>query len=279
MWKTSCLEVEEQIVSVDLGAVQLQGELVIPKNAEGIVIFVYSNGCTRYSTRCRYLAHLLRQAGLATIVIDWLTKEEDIINQRSRHHLCSIRYLASRLVKVTDWLGDNPMTSHLKVGYLGDRTGAGAALLAAAERPMQVGAVVSRSGHTDLVGTALACVQAPTLLIVGGNDYPFITMNEDALAEISARNKQLQVIPEATHQFQELGALEEVARLAGQWFKRHLSTSKVAMLSTKGESTGSPSSLKLTSPLRTRGEGCPIGRGEVFIATPFLHYSLTPIFT
>ncbi|NWF62350.1 MAG: dienelactone hydrolase family protein [Fischerella sp.] len=216
---------QEQIVAVELGLVRLQAELIVPETAKGIVLFAHG-GSSRYSTRNRYLAHILRQAGLATILIDLLTKEEEAIDLRTKHYRCDIKHLAARLIGVTDWLAENPITSNLKVGYFGHGTGSGAALLAAAEHPMGVGAIVSRSGQIDLVCEALSYVQSPTLLLVGSNDLPVIAMNEDALALISAQKKQLEIISGATHNFDEPGALQEVGRLASQWFKHYLTTKK-----------------------------------------------------
>ncbi|MCC5634714.1 dienelactone hydrolase family protein [Nostoc sp. CHAB 5844] len=215
--------VEEQIIIVELGNIKLKGELVVPAGAEGIVLFAHGSASSRYSTRNHYLAHVLRQeARLATLLIDLLSKEEEAIDQRTKHFRRDIGFLSNRIVAVTDWLLENPFTRHLKFGYFGADTGGGAALLAAATRPIVVRAIVSRSGQTDLVSQALACVQAPTLLIVGGNDLPIVAMNEDALANIPALNKQIEIISGATHQFSEPGALEEVARLASQWFKHYL---------------------------------------------------------
>jgi dienelactone hydrolase len=212
-----------EIVKVELGLVHLKGELVVPTAAGGIVIFAHSSGSNLYNTRNHYLAHLLRQqAGLATLLIDLLTTEEEAIDQRTKHFHCDIKFLASRLIAITDWLLTNPNTRHLNVGYFGDNWGGGAAFMAAIARPMTVKAIVCRSGQTDLASEALSCVQVPTLLIVGGDDYPVIAMNEDALAQIAAENKQLALIPGVTHQFAEPGALEEAARLASQWFKLHL---------------------------------------------------------
>jgi len=222
----SLWNVEEQIVIVELGHDKLKGELVVPAGAEGIVLFAHGSTSSRHSTRNHYLAHLLRQeARLATLLIDLLTTEEEAIDQRTKHFRGDINFLSTRLVAITDWLLQNPLTRHLKIGYFGADTGGGAALLAAATRQMEVKAVVSRSGQTELASEAIPYVQAPTLLIVGGNDLPTITMNEDALANIPALNKQLEIIPEATHQFEEPQALEEVARLASQWFKHYLRSS------------------------------------------------------
>ncbi|AFY47587.1 dienelactone hydrolase-like enzyme [Nostoc sp. PCC 7524] len=225
MNKTPLSNVEEQIVILELGPIHLKGELVIPTDAEGIVLFTHSGSSSRYSTCNHYLAHMLRQeGGLATLLIDLLTKEEEAIDQRTKHFGCDVDFLASRIVAITDWLLENPVTNNLNVGYFGADTGSGAALLAATTRPMAVKAIVSRSGQTDLVNTALACVQTPTLLVVGENDLPIIAMNEDAIAQISTQHKQLETISGATHQFGESGAIEEVGRLASQWFKHYLTS-------------------------------------------------------
>lgn len=225
MNKIPLLNVEQQIVIVQLDSIHLQGELVVPTDAQGIILFTHGSGSSRYSTYNHYLAHVLRQHGkLATFLIDLLTKEEEAIDQRTKHFRSDLSFLAKRVVAVTDWLSENNSTHNLNIGYFGINGGSGAALLAATARPMLVKAIVSRSGQTDLVSTALTCVQAPTLLIVGENDYPIIAMNEDAIAQISAQHKQLQIIPGATHQFGEPGAIEEVGRLAGQWFKYYLTT-------------------------------------------------------
>jgi putative phosphoribosyl transferase len=216
--------IEEQILTIQIEKVKLEGELVIPEGAERIIIVPEASSSIKYSSRLRYFAHLLRQAGLATILINLLTEEEEILDCRSKHFHCDIRHLASRLVGITDWLTQHPITKHLKIGYFGANENGGAALLAASERPMHVGAVVSRGGRTDLFISALSYLQTPTLLIVGGDDYPTLVMNEDALKQILTTNKKLEIISEATHQFQEPGALEEVARLADQWFQSHLKT-------------------------------------------------------
>ncbi|MBE9056124.1 dienelactone hydrolase family protein [Sphaerospermopsis sp. LEGE 08334] len=214
----------EQIVTIKLGIMQLKGELVVPPEAKGIVVFAHCSGSSRYSNRNHYLAHLLRQQeGLATLLIDLLTEEEDAIDQRTQHFRYDISFLSSRLITVTDWLFENTLTRDLKVGYFGVNRGSGAAFLAALARPMNVGAIVCRSGYTDLVIESLGYVHTPTLLIVGGNDCAIIAMNEDAISEIPTQHKQLEIIPEASHKFSEPGAMEEVGRLASQWFKYYLS--------------------------------------------------------
>ncbi|MEA5594044.1 dienelactone hydrolase family protein [Rivularia sp. UHCC 0363] len=215
--------IEQKVVSIKIGSVNLQAELIIPSDANSIIVFIHGHGVGRYSTRNRYLAHVMRQtAGVGTVSIDLLTPEEEAIGLIGKHCSSNVQFLAKRLVGVTDWLLNNDSTSHLKVGYFGDCTGGGAALLAAAQRPMSVGAIVSRSGETCLTSNVLAYVQAPTLLIVGENDLPLIAMNQDAFKHIQASKKQLEIIPGASQQFSEPGALDEVARLASSWFAYYL---------------------------------------------------------
>jgi putative phosphoribosyl transferase len=217
---------EEREVRVSAGPVELEGNLSIPDNARGIVLFAHGSGSGRHSPRNRYVAEVLLQAELATLLIDLLTPEEEEVDLRTRHLRFDIGLLASRLAGATDWLIENPSTQDLRVGYFGASTGAGAALVAAAKRPEVVDAVVSRGGRPDLAGEALRRVAAPTLLIVGGEDEPVIGMNREAFAQIRAE-KALVLVPGATHLFEEPGKLEEVARLAAAWFVRYLgSTSK-----------------------------------------------------
>lgn len=208
-------------VSVTAGKVNLEGNLVIPNGATGIVLFAHGSGSSRHSPRNRYVAGVLQQAGLATLLIDLLTTEEEEIDLRTRHLRFDIGLLASRLIGATDWLVHNPDTCDLKVGYFGASTGAGAALVAAAERPEAVQAIVSRGGRPDLAGSALPHVKAPTLLIVGGYDTPVIAMNEDALAQLHSV-KRLEIIPRATHLFEEPGKLAAVAQLASEWFTHYI---------------------------------------------------------
>jgi putative phosphoribosyl transferase len=185
------------------------------------VLFAHGSGSGRHSPRNRYVAQVLREAGLATLLIDLLTAEEEEVDLRTRHLRFDIGLLAERLVGATEWLERNPDTQDLRVGYFGASTGAGAALVAAAERPEPIGAIVSRGGRPDLAGPALPRVTAPTLLIVGGNDFPVIGMNQEAMEQLRTE-KRLEIVPGATHLFEEPGALEEVARLAADWFVRHL---------------------------------------------------------
>lgn len=212
---------QEQLVSVIISDVTLEGNLVIPHGAIGIVLFAHGSGSSRYSTRNRYVAEVLQQAGLATLLLDLLTTEEEEIDLRTRHLRFDIGLLASRLVGATDWLLQNPDTQQLKIGYFGASTGAGAALVAAAKRGEVVNAIVSRGGRPDLAGSALPQVKAPTLLIVGGDDLPVIAINEDAMAQLHSI-KRLEIVPGATHLFAEPGKLTAVANLAREWFTHYL---------------------------------------------------------
>jgi putative phosphoribosyl transferase len=212
---------DEREVRVWVGSVILEGNLDIPESARGVVLFAHGSGSGRHSPRNRYVAEELQQAGLGTLLIDLLTSEEEEIDLRTRHLRFDIGMLAERLVGGTDWLAQNPDTQSLHVGYFGASTGAGAALVAAAERPNVVVAVVSRGGRPDLAREDLPRVVAPTLLIVGGEDHPVIGMNREAMAQLRVE-KELKIVPGATHLFEEPGALEDVARLAAGWFSRYL---------------------------------------------------------
>ena len=212
---------DEREVRVWVGSVIFEGNLDIPESARGVVLFAHGSGSGRHSPRNRYVAEELQQAGLGTLLIDLLTSEEEEIDLRTRHLRFDIGLLAERLVGDTDWLAQNPDTQSLRVGYFGASTGAGAALVAAAERPNVVGAVVSRGGRPDLAREDLPRVVAPTLLIVGGEDHPVIGMNREAMAQLRVE-KELKIVPGATHLFEEPGALENVARLAAGWFSRYL---------------------------------------------------------
>lgn len=212
---------EEYPVEVSAGKVTLEGNLYIPEKAQGVVLFAHGSGSSRHSPRNRYVAQVLQEAGLATLLFDLLTKEEEEADIQSGQLRFDISLLTERLVAATSWLGQNEDTQDLSVGYFGASTGAGAALAAATERPEVIGAIVSRGGRPDLAGEALPHVKAATLLIVGGDDLPVIAINRGALDKLRAE-KKLVIIPGATHLFQEPGALEEVARLATGWFLSHL---------------------------------------------------------
>ncbi len=210
-----------QLVQIDTGTGQLLGELVIPDNAEGVILFAHSGGSARLSTRNYYMAHLLRQTGLATLIINLLTDEEAAIDTRARHFCFDVQLLADRIVLITDWLAHHEITAHLQIGYLGDDVGSAGAAIAAIRRPDVVGAIVSRSGRLDLADSACCHLQTPTLLVVGETDFPTVGLNADALKQLSGP-RELAIISHASHQFREAGAIEEVARLAARWFKHHL---------------------------------------------------------
>jgi dienelactone hydrolase len=213
--------VEGRLVQVPAGTVTLEGNLTLPEEAQAIVLFAHGSGSSRHSPRNRYVARVLNEAKLATLLIDLLTLHEEVIDTRRAHLRFDIDLLAERLVDATDWLTQFPDTKHLPIGYFGTSTGAAATLAAAAVRPDVVGAVVSRGGRPDLAGSALPHVRAPTLLIVGGDDGQVIELNRAALAQLCCE-KQLVIVPAATHLFEEPGALDEVARLARDWFQRYL---------------------------------------------------------
>jgi putative phosphoribosyl transferase len=212
---------EERLVRVAAGTIMLDGNLSVPDGARGIVVFAHGSGSSRLSPRNRHVAQLLNRAVLATLLVDLLTPEEEAVDLRTAQLRFDIGLLAERLVGITDWVTHAPETRHLRIGYFGASTGAGAALVAAAERPEVVDAVVSRGGRPDLAGPALTRVRAPTLLIVGSNDIQVNALNRTALAQLCCE-KQLVIVPGATHLFEEPGALDQVAVLARDWFERHL---------------------------------------------------------
>jgi dienelactone hydrolase len=223
MEKLSAQRAGEGFVRIDVGAIFLEGNLIIPANARGIVLFAHGSGSGRHSPRNRYVAEFLQQAGLATLLIDLLTADEEAIDNQTMHLRFDIGMLAERLTEVTRWLERNPDTKRLKVGYFGASTGAGAALLAAANQEIEIAAIVSRGGRPDLAGEALALVRAPTLLIVGQNDPRVLVLNQQAFDALGVQDKKMVVIPGATHLFEEPGTLEEVARIATEWLKRRMS--------------------------------------------------------
>lgn len=210
----------ERPMQISIGEITLQGNLGIPENASGIVLFAHGSGSSRRSPRNQYVARVLRDAGLATLLFDLLTPEEEQEDIQSARLRFDIGLLARRLVGTTDWVKDNASTSDLDMGYFGASTGAAAALVAAAQKP-EVAAVVSRGGRPDLAADFLHRVKAPTLFIVGGRDLPILQINQEALRKINAE-KELSLVPGASHLFEEPGALEEVAKLAARWFKSHL---------------------------------------------------------
>jgi putative phosphoribosyl transferase len=211
--------VDEREVAIPAGGRTLRGTLRQPPGARAVVVFAHGSGSSRFSPRNRYVAQVLEEAGLATLLMDLL--EEDEANDRSK--VFDIALLADRLRAAADWLAGQPETTGLRLGYFGASTGAGAALLAAGRDPGSVGAVVSRGGRPDLAREALARVTAPTLLIVGGDDEIVLELNREAFDRLAGA-RQLDIVPGATHLFQEPGALEEVARLAREWFVHYLTT-------------------------------------------------------
>jgi putative phosphoribosyl transferase len=200
----------------------LEGELTVPEPAAGAVIFAHGSGSSRRSPRNRHVADLLNEGGLATLLIDLLTEDEQEVDLQTAQLRFDIPFLADRLVVIAQWLSHQPQAADLKLGYFGASTGAGAALVAAAEIPERVHAVVSRGGRIDLAGAATAKVQAPTLAIVGGNDTVVLDLNRKALARMNCV-KRLELIPGAGHLFEEPGTLERVATLAREWFAEKLS--------------------------------------------------------
>src|SRR5260370_16063869 len=207
--------------AVNIAPDGLHGDLVVPERATGIILFAHGSGSGRHSPRNRYVASVFHHGGLATLLLDLLTAAEEQVDLDTGHLRFDIGLLAERVLEATDWLQREPATRGLPVGYFGASTGAGAALVAAVERPSLVGAIVSRGGRPDLAGSALARVQAPTLLIVGSNDYQVIKLNRQALAELRCQ-KEISIVPGATHLFEEPGTLERGAKLARNWFERHL---------------------------------------------------------
>jgi len=210
-----------QPVSVKIPPVGLMGDLAIPHRARGVALFAHGSGSSRFSSRNRFVAGVLQQRGFATLLLDLLTEAEEDVDIRTRELRFDIGFLAERLLHATQWLSANSSTRALAVGYFGASTGGGAALVAAADDSIEVSAVVSRGGRPDLAGPALRKVKAPTLLIVGGDDAQVIRLNQEALAQLHCE-KRLEIVPGATHLFEEPGTLEEVARLAADWFEQFL---------------------------------------------------------
>jgi|SRR5688572_1070584 len=208
-------------VTIQTGALSLKGFLEVPPKAQGLVLFAHGSGSGRNSTRNQLVAETLRQCGIGTLLFDLLTEEEEQSDARTGHLRFDISFLASRLGLATRWARKNPKLARLPIGYFGASTGAGAALVAAAEEGTGVAAVVSRGGRPDLAGQSLILVRAPTLLIVGGDDTDVVALNKAAFARL-ASIKRLEIIDGAGHLFEEPGALEIVANLAGAWFQEHL---------------------------------------------------------
>lgn len=212
---------KEEIASIPVNKATLEGNLQIPAGARGIVLFAHGSGSGRFSPRNRYVAKMLNKAGIATLLIDLLTREEEEEDYATGEYRFDIELLAKRLEAATDWLKIKPVTKSLAIGYYGASTGAAAALIAAAKFPKEVKTVISRGGRPDLASHYLRKVKAPTLFIVGGRDTVVLDLNKRAMEEIAAE-KKLEIISGATHLFEEPGKLEEVARLSVEWFSEHL---------------------------------------------------------
>jgi len=213
---------DERPVVVSAGTTTLRGALGIPERPVGVVLFAHGSGSGRLSPRNRFVARQLREARLATLLLDLLTSEEEESDRLTTEYRFDIDLLAGRLVGAADWLTGNPETASLPLGCFGASTGAAAALIAAARHPDAIHAVVSRGGRVDLAGPALPEVRAPTLLIVGGNDEVVLDLNEDALERLGTEDRKLVVIAGAGHLFEEAGMLDQVSRLAANWFRRYL---------------------------------------------------------
>jgi dienelactone hydrolase len=208
-------------VTIKVANAVIHGDLVVPENATGIVLFAHGSGSSRFSTRNRYVASVLQESGLATLLFDLLSSEEEAVDELTRALRFDIDLLTRRLVLATDWVINNDQVGKLNLGYFGSSTGAAAAIKAAVVRSNAVAAVVSRGGRPDLAGSDLSELQAPTLLIVGGWDHQVIELNEEAFKKMKCE-KKLEIVAGATHLFEERGKLEVVAQLASSWFTRFL---------------------------------------------------------
>jgi dienelactone hydrolase len=216
-------EATEDVVQVPIEGGELEGKLVIPPDARSLVLFAHGSGSSRFSPRNNHVADMLNQAGLATLLIDMLTAEEDEIDKRTREYRFNIEMLGQRLQTTIDWLNDYDDTANLHIGLFGASTGAAAALIAAANQPDDVSAVVSRGGRADLAGEKLSDVRTPTLLIVGGKDRQVIGMNQEAMEQMpDSTETEIKIVQGASHLFEEPGKLDEVANLAAGWFREHL---------------------------------------------------------
>ena len=213
--------VNSTVQTVKIAPHGLSGDLVVPERAEGIVVFAHGSGSGRHSPRNQYVAGILQQGMLATLLLDLLTDAEEQVDLESGHLRFDIGLLARRLLEATDWLQQEATTGDMSVGYFGASTGAGAALVAAADRPSLINGIVSRGGRPDLAGSALPRVKAPTLLVVGSEDHQVAELNRPALTKLRCERK-LSIVPGATHLFEEPGTLEQVAIQARDWFQRNL---------------------------------------------------------
>lgn len=213
--------VTTQAVHIDVGPIAVDGDLHVPERAEGLVVFAHGSGSSRFSRRNRAVAKVLEHSHFATLLLDLLTTDEEAVDDRTAEYRFDIPLLGERVIGATDWVRGRPDLEVLPIAFFGASTGAAAALIAAAARPEVTRAVISRGGRPDLAEDALARVQAPTLLIVGGDDGPVIEMNREAMRRMQAP-VHLEIVPGATHLFEEPGALEQVAALAAGWCRKHL---------------------------------------------------------
>lgn len=220
MDRTSEVQTQECPVQIKTPSTMLEGSLCLPRGFVGVVVFAHGSGSSRFSPRNQYVAQVLWSKRIGTLLFDLLTAEEEVIDEQTARLRFDIKLLSKRLIETTDWLINFMEAERLKLGYFGASTGAAAALVAAAERQTIIQAVVSRGGRPDMADTALSRVKAPTLLIVGGEDFQVVEMNREALHKLQSE-KTLVIIPGATHLFEEPGALEEVARLSADWFYHH----------------------------------------------------------
>lgn len=212
---------KEELVKIPSGEVEIYGNLSVPLNSKGIVVFAHGSGSSRFSPRNTKVAREINAAGIATLLIDLLTEQEEAADMYSGEFRFNIGLLAQRLADATEWVIKNPATRNFTLGYFGASTGAAAALIAAARLPEHVRAVVSRGGRPDLAGNYLPSVKAPTLLIVGGNDGEVVQLNKEAKKMMTGQ-AQISIVPGATHLFEEPGKLEQVAKLAIEWFSKYL---------------------------------------------------------
>ena len=221
---TTVAMADELAVRIPLtDGIVLDADLVIPDGATGVVVFAHGSGSSRHSVRNRAVAGRLQQAALATLLLDLLTPDEEAVDQRTGQHRFDVELLATRLAAAAEWVAGRPDLAELPIGYFGASTGAAGALIAAADHPERIAAVVSRGGRVDLAGEALARVRCPTLLIVGANDPTVLELNRRALGSLQVETA-LEVVPGASHLFEEAGALDVVADLATRWFVTHLAT-------------------------------------------------------
>jgi dienelactone hydrolase len=211
-------------MQIEAGRALIEGDLTIPVKAAGLVVFAHGSGSSRFSRRNRSVAQVLQGGGYATLLLDLLTRQEEVIDERTREYRFDVERLGHRVVAAIDWTASQPKVARVPVACFGASTGAAAALIAAAERPETVRAVISRGGRPELAGDALPKVQAPTLLIVGGDDEPVIELNRAAMRRMRAPVR-LEIVPGATHLFEEPGALELVAQLALTWCTKYLNGS------------------------------------------------------